>query len=171
MGDATSYTWTDRIQGDVDTFQVRAVNENGHGPTTSTTGVAYGRPFMPDTLARPSDGSITVTLDLQDCGVPWQSISDYQVQWKSGDQDYDSSREITVTQDSHSGGAYARIVIDGLENNTQYWVRGRANNQYGKGDWSDEGGWAHIVTATPGTTTYSVTAVDRSYRYMDVSSP
>ena len=171
VGDATSYTWTGRDQGDVDTFHLRAVNENGHGSPASTTGVAYGRPFPPDTFAQPSNGSITVTLDLQDCGVPWQSITEYQVQWKSGDQDYDSSREITVTQDGNSGGAYARVVIDGLENNTQYWVRGRANNEYGNGDWSDETNWAHIVTATPGTTAYSLYYVDRSYSHFDRSSP
>ena len=63
-----------------------------------------------------------------------QTISGYVVQWKSGTQEYASTRQKAVT----SGTAAS---IAGLTNDTVYTVRVRAYNGTGDGAWSDDAAW------------------------------
>ena len=75
------------------------------------------------------DGSLSVS---------WSVVTDadgYKVQWKSGSEQYDGSRERTVQTNQAS--------IGGLEDGTPYTIRVRGTNAGGVGKWSDE------VTGTP----------------------
>ncbi len=63
----------------------------------------------------------------------------YDIQWKSGTQEYSSSRQ--TNPNSFSGG----VIISGLTKDTQYTVRARATKTGNTGEWSDD------ATATPDT--------------------
>ena len=70
------------------------------------------------------DGSLSVS---------WRVVTDadgYKVQWKSGSEQYDGSRERTVQTNQAS--------IGGLEDGTPYTIRVRGTNAGGVGKWSDE---------------------------------
>ena len=68
-------------------------------------------------------------------------ITEYKVQWKSGTQDWSETRQNTATASPNT--------ITGLTNDTLYYVRVRAENDFGSGDWSD------IATGTPSALTAS----------------
>ena len=74
------------------------------------------------------------------------SATGYTVQWKSGNQNYDSSRQATPTGASHT--------ITGLTNGTQYTLRVKATNGTGDGAWSAD------ATGTPAAVTLTASAVD-----------
>ena len=73
--------------------------------------------------------------------VSWTAVPDstgYAVEWKSGSENYASSRRKSV-----SGGTSTSTTVTGLGNDTKYTVRVLAVNAEGDGSPSDE------VTATP----------------------
>ena len=81
--------------------------------------------------------------------VSWTAVTSatgYTVQWKSGNQNYDSSRQATPTGASHT--------ITGLTNGTQYTLRVKATNGTGDGAWSAD------ATGTPAAVTLTASAVD-----------
>ena len=134
-----------------DTYKhvVRAVNEHGASPHVAINATTYGVPWPPVVKAYAGDGQITVSMDLQDCDVPNQLVTEFQLQWKSGDQEYDASRQMSLTQDAETGATFARLTITGLTNGTEYTVRARTVNEFGRGAWSDQLDFAHTVKATP----------------------
>ena len=69
-----------------------------------------------------------------DGGAPTEG---YRVEWKSGSEDYDASRQAMVTDLSHS--------ISGVTDGVAYTLRVTALNAFGDGAYSTE------VTATPGS--------------------
>ena len=109
----------------------------------------YGFPWPPVVKAYAGDRQIRVTMDIADCDVPNQLVTEFQLQWKSGDQEYDSSRQMSLTQDAETGATFATLTITGLNNGTEYTVRARTVNEFGRGAWSDQLDFAHIVKATP----------------------
>ncbi len=69
----------------------------------------------------------------------------YKVQWKSGNENYDTSRQATPNGASHT--------ITGLTNDTEYTVRVAAVNATGDGAWSDD------ASATPRAVTLTATNI------------
>ena len=86
-------------------------------------------PAAPSSLSATSTGNGSLALSWRapqnDGGSP---IQGYKVQWKSGSQEYDSSREvvITSTSDTHD-------TLTGLTNGQSYDVNVLAYNQHGDG--------------------------------------
>ena len=72
------------------------------------------------------------------------AITSYTVQWKSGSQDFDDSRQSAV---SVGTGEVQSHTISGLVNGTEYTVRVLATNS------TDDGTYSAEVNATPGVTT------------------
>ena len=85
-----------------------------------------GTPGAPRSLSvfLPDDGQLRVSWDEPsfDGG---SAVSEYRVEWKSGDQEYDASRSAAVTGLSHR--------IAGLTNGLEYTVRVTAVNPNGDG--------------------------------------
>ena len=85
------------------------------------------------------------------------SITGYVVQWKSGSQDFDPSRQATPTTRTHT--------ITGLTNGVEYSVRVAAVNDVGRGAWSSTEKGTPVgppepptsVSAGPGDTRLTVT--------------
>ena len=132
-------------------YVVRAVNKHGESQAASVNAMTHGAPWQPIVSANAGNESIAVSIDLQDCDVPNQLVTEFQVQWKSGDQDYDSSRQMSLTQDRDSGATFARITIENLTNGTEYTVRARTINEFGRGPWSNLWDSGQIVKVTPRT--------------------
>ena len=126
------------------TVRFRAGNAGGWGPwsnETSKAAVCSGcsSPPTPGKVAGVSATSGDAYLD-----VNWTAQTgptDYEVQWKSGQQDWDEGADgrnaVVVGQSSYR--------ISGLSNDTSYTIRVAAFNGGGTGKWSD------LVTATPAT--------------------
>ena len=108
--------------------------------TTSASAMASGNvrnpwrdggcvPGAPSSLSATSTGNGSLALSWQtpqdDDGAP---IEGYQVQWKSGSQEYDSSRQavITATTDTYH-------TLTGFTNGQSYTVKMWAYNQQGDG--------------------------------------
>ena len=120
-------------------YQVQVRASNGAGPSSwssSAEGTPVGPPLAP--------GSLTLASAHTELGVSWDapdnqgaSITGYTLQWKSGAQQYASTRQATTTSTSHT--------ITGLTNGTDYTARVRAANSEGSGAWA-------TATGTPATT-------------------
>ncbi len=87
-------------------------------------------------------------------GVSWDAktgATGYKVQWKSGNEEYGSARQNTI-----SGGSSTSSDISSLTNDTTYTVRVAATNANGDGDWSTE------LTATPRAATLTASDVTQT---------
>ena len=103
----------------------------------------------------PGEPSVTVQSRVAALYVSWSleddggsNITEYQVQWKSGAQSFDSSRQ-------QAGLTGTNTPIENLINGTEYDVRVRAMNSAGWGEWSEidsgtpvEGPGVSLSTAT-----------------------
>ena len=94
-------------------YRVFTINSIG---TSSASNVANATTTQLDRVTgvtvTPSDGALSIR---------WTTATDatgYQVQWKSGGQSYDTSRQALI-----SSGSTTNHVISGLNNGTQYTVR------------------------------------------------
>ncbi len=132
----TSHILTGLDNNTTYTFRIRAVNAGGVGAASveaAATPIAI--PAAPTGLVATA-GDAQVTLDWTDPGD--SSITGYQVQQKSGSDDYGEWSAIansTATTTSHT--------VTGLDNDTAYTFRIRAVNAAGGGEASA------AVTATP----------------------
>ena len=103
-----------------------------------SAGVASATFTTLDVAGKPT--GVTVTKDDKKLTVAWtaptdtggMAITGFKVQWKSGNQNFGSSREHTT------GFAATSDDITGLTNGTEYTVRVLATNSVGDGAWSDE---------------------------------
>ena len=121
--------------------RVAAVNAAGAGPwSVEAEGSPVGTPDAPQVVSTVrGDRSVTIEWSPPtDDGS--SAITGYKVQWRSGAQGYDSSRQRRV------GAGVAEYEITGLVNGTEYSVRVVALNAVGDGDPSTE------ASATPATT-------------------
>ena len=120
------------------TVRVRALNSIGYGDWSSERTAAprdpATRPGAPTIALTAGNAQVSVgiTAPSSDGGA---TITSYQVQWKSGSNAYNSTRQQTTTSTS--------TVIRNLSNGTTYTMRARAVNRVGTGNWSAE------VTARP----------------------
>ena len=115
------------------TYRVQVRSANGHGAGTASAATQI-LPAAPAPKLTWGTGQITATWTAPSNHGP--TISGYTVQWKSGAQSFDSTRQATATGTSHT--------ITTLTDGTEYTVRVKATNTVGDSGWSSE------VTATPG---------------------
>ena len=123
-----SHTVSDLINGQDYIIQVRARNDTGDGAVAEVTASPLDEPVPPDVTVTPRHESLLVTWTVADDGG--RDITEYQVQWKSGGGDFDTSRQATATALEHT--------IPSLTNDTEYRVRVQARNEAGWSRWSSE---------------------------------
>ena len=127
--DTTSFTITGLTNGVTYTVVIKAVNTVGapDDDPGSYTPMA-GPPGKPSVTVQSRVAALYVSWTLDDDGG--SNITEYQVQWKSGAQSFDSSRQ-------QAGLTATNTRIETLINGTEYDVRVRAMNSAGWGEWSD----------------------------------
>ena len=127
--DTTSFTITGLTNGVTYTVVIKAVNTVGapDDDPGSYTPMA-GPPGKPSVTVQSRVAALYVSWTLEDDGG--SNITEYQVQWKSGAQSFDSSRQ-------QAGLTGTNTRIENLINGTEYDVRVRAMNSAGWGLWSD----------------------------------
>ncbi len=98
--------------------QVRATNDEGDSPwSPSGTGSTGSLPVTPPGKVT----GVNITSGDRILQVNWAQVSGatgYKVQWKSGGQSYNSSRQATI-----SSGSTTSRTISSLNNGTEYTVR------------------------------------------------
>ena len=122
----TDYTVRGLTNGTEYTIQLRARNASGDGSAAEVTANPKDEPVAPDVTVSSRSESLLVTWHVPDDGG--RDITEYQVQWKSGTEAFDTSRQATATTAEHT--------IPDLTNDTEYQVRVRAMNEVGWGNWS-----------------------------------
>ena len=117
------------------TYVVRVIAHNDDGdaaPSQTVTGVPkYTKPAKV--------AGVTVAVDANQLSVSWNSVSgaeNYVLQWKSGTQNFDSSRQNTGSDPGHT--------ITGLTAGTEHTVRVKATRRH-----ADDGDWSDNKTGTP----------------------
>ena len=114
-------------------MRVLAVNSAGDSDASNTdTGTPSTTPSAPTNVLASGNAELTVTWDAPNDGG--SAITGYTVQWKSGTQSYNTSRQATVTTTTHT--------IPSLTNDTTYTLRVKATNANGDSGWTE-------ITATP----------------------
>ena len=127
--DTTSFTITGLTNGVTYTVVIKAVNTVGapDDDPGSYTPMA-GPPGKPSVTVQSRVAALYVSWSLEDDGG--SNITEYQVQWKSGAQTFDSSRQ-------QAGLTGTNTLIENLINGTEYDVQVRVMNSAGWGEWSD----------------------------------
>ncbi len=139
--DHLSHTLTGLANGKEHFVRVLAVNAAGDGDGSGEVSVT------PATVAGPPRGVVGVRGD-RSVAVEWRAPADdggsdvtgYRVQWRTEDQQHDSSRQAAVTDL-----ADLSHRVTGLDNGTEHFVRVVAANGVGDGEPSAE------VSFTPAT--------------------
>ena len=127
--DTTSFTITGLTNGVTYTVVIKAVNTVGapDDDPGSYTPMA-GPPGKPSVTVQSRVAALYVSWTLDDDGG--SNITEYQVQWKSGAQTFDSSRQ-------QAGLTATNTLIENLINGTEYDVQVRVMNSAGWGLWSE----------------------------------
>ena len=123
-----SHTESGLTNGYEYTFQVRARNDTGDGAAAEVTANPKDEPGAPEVTVESRNESLLVTWSVPDGGG--RTATEYRIQWKSGSESFDSSRQADVTDQEYT--------IPTLTNGTEYRVRVQAMNEVGWGDWSGE---------------------------------
>ena len=129
---ASTYAITGLTNGTEYTARVIAVNAVGDGPPSdTTTGTPVGPPDAPPNVqAGSGHQQLTVSWGAPNDGG--SAITEYTLQWKSGGQNFTSSRQRTIAAPSRTD------TIPSLTNRTEYTVRVRATTALGNSGWSAE---------------------------------
>ena len=129
---STSYFITGLTNGTEYTVRVIAVNAVGDGPPSDEkTATPEGPPDAPPNVqAGSGHQQLTVSWGAPNDGG--SAITEYRLQWKSGGQSFNSSRQRTIAAPSRT------YTIPSLANGTEYTVRVRATNALGDSGWSAE---------------------------------
>ena len=115
-GETVTYTITGLTAGTEYTVRVLSTKEYADDgpPSSEVTGTPKAEPSMQVT-------GVEVTVGVEQLDVSWTVVADasgYKVQWKSGNEDYDESRQAVVT-----GGDTVSQTIAGLTAGTEYTIR------------------------------------------------
>ena len=127
--DTTSFTITGLTNGVTYTVVIKAVNTVGvpaDDPGTYTP--MAGPPGKPSVTVQSRVAALYVSWTVADDGG--SNITEYEVQWKSGAQSFDSSRQ-------QAGLTATNTLIENLINGTEYDVQVRVMNSAGWGLWSE----------------------------------
>ena len=126
------YLITGLTNGTEYTVRVIAVNAVGDGPPSdTTTGTPEGPPDAPPNVqAGSGHQQLTVSWGAPNDGG--SAITEYTLQWKSGGQSFNSTRQRTIAGTSRTD------IIPSLTNGTEYTVRVRATTALGDSGWSAE---------------------------------
>ena len=121
-GDSVRYRITGLTSGTEYTVRVIATKEDADDgpPSNEVTAIPLAAPA-------PQVGDVVVTAAIQQLEVSWAALPDvsgYKVQWKSGEEDYDESRQALIT-----GGGTVSYTIADLVAGTEYTVRVRATRE------------------------------------------
>ena len=142
-GNATSVTVSDLLA--FLTYQFQAYSDSSCSMELATTGTFRMR-------AGKTTG-VSATERYQSLAITWTPLTvfaTYIVQWKSGAQDWSTTRQVVkINTSSHT--------ITNLTNNTQYTIRvgpGDLNGLFSTGEWSD------TVTGTPVDATLTASSVE-----------
>ena len=136
-GAIVSHTITGLTAGTEYTVRVIAVMANADDalPSSKVTGVPKAQP--PEKVTE-----VAVEAGVGELEVSWMEVSDadgYKVHWKSGDEEYDDSRQAVL-----SGSDMASHSISGLIAGTEYTVRVIATKAH-----ADDGAPSGEVSGTP----------------------
>ena len=136
-GDTTSYTITRLTAGTEYTARVIATKENADDgpPSSEVTGT-------PSALPASQVMNVVVSVGVEQLEVSWDALSDangYKVQWKSGAEDYDDSRQAVIA----SRGIVNHTISD-LTAGNEYTVRVIATSEH-----AEDGSPSSEVTGTP----------------------
>ena len=134
--DTTSYTIAGLTPGARYTVRVIATRANADDgmPSEEVTGTPNS-----ERLAQVT--GLEITPGIEQLAVSWDAVSDadgYEVQWKSGSQDYDEVRQVALL-----GGETTSYTIIDLTVDTEYTVRVIATKEY-----AEDGAPSEEVTAT-----------------------
>ena len=129
---STGYVFTGLTNGTEYTTRVIAVNAVGDGPPSDEkTATPVGPPDAPPNVQAGSGyQQLTVSWGAPNDGG--SAITEYTLQWKSGGQNFTSSRQRTIAAPSRTD------TIPSLTNGTEYTVRVRATTALGDSGWSAE---------------------------------
>ena len=139
----TSTTITGLTNGTAYQVRVQATSSVGDGAWLQSTATPSTKPATPapTVSAGKVDGRLVGSGNLE---VSWtapndggSAITGYKIQWKSGTQQWSTSRQNTDTASPN--------LITGLTNGTAYTVRVLATNAIG------DSAWSQAKTATPAT--------------------
>ena len=123
-----SHTVTGLTNGQEYIFQVRARNATGNGAEAEVRVNTRTIPGRPEVTVTARHQSLVVTWDVPDTGG--RPTTEYRVQWKSGTESFDTTRQATTTTREHT--------IPNLTNGTEYRVRVQARTEAGWSVWSVE---------------------------------
>ena len=131
-GTTTTYTITGLIGATAYTVRVIATREHSFGgqPSDGTSGTPRAAPPGPLEywLVEPVVERLEVTWD------PVPNADGYEIQWKSGAQDYDAANRQIVEEDGESD----KADIEPLDEAITYTIRMRATRQHADpGPWTD----------------------------------
>ena len=158
--DTVSYTITGLTAGTDYTLRVLATRANADdgSPSSEVTSVPLSAPPAQVT-------GLEVTVGVEQLDLSWDAVSGvggYKVQWKSGDEDYDDSRQALL-----SGGETTSYTITDLVAGTEYTVRVIATKAHAdEGAPSDEA--TGVPKASPPAQVTSV-AVEPGFEELEVS--
>ena len=160
---ATSHAITGLTNATQYTVRVAATNAQGDSSWSSETIGRAGAPTVPGAPTGVSTAAANTQLTVRwtaPANNGGSAITGYKVQWKSGAQDYGSSRQATpgATATSHA--------ITGLTNGTEYTVRVAATNDQGDSGWSSEATGSPTAPGAPtnlAVTAHSTTAISLSW--------
>ena len=135
-GDTLSHTIADLSGGTEYTVRVLATKDNADDglPSNEVTGIPTSQPPAQVT-------GVAVEPGFEELAVSWDAVSDadgYEVQWKSGSEDYNEARQVALL-----GGETTSYTIIDLTVDTEYTVRVIATKEY-----ADDGPPSEEVTAT-----------------------
>ena len=125
-------TVPDLVNGTTYTLRVSAGNAQGDSEWSEP---ATGMPQVP---APETPENLKVTAGDTNLAVTWDAVpvaAEYTVQWKSGTEEFDPERQLTVMVNT--------ATVPGLVNGTIYTLRVQAANAGG------ESGWSETATGTP----------------------
>ena len=129
---ARVYTITGLTNGTEYTVRVIAVNAVGDGPPSNEkTATPVGPPDAPPNVQAGS-GHQQLTVNWGAPNDRGSAITEYTLQWKSGGQGFNSSRQRTIAAPSRTD------TIPSLDNGTEYTVRVKATTALGDSGWSAE---------------------------------
>ena len=163
---ASAYAITGLTNGAEYTVRVIAVNAVGDGPPSDRkTGTPVGPPDAPPNVQAGS-GHQQLTVSWGEPNDRGSAITEYTLQWKSGGQGYNSSRQRTIAAPSRTD------TIPSLTNGTEYTVRVRAANALGNSDWSAEAKGTpregpHVSLVTVGDISCAVTGIELEFANLD----